>query len=72
MQCKSDEKTMKYNELHRRLREIGCYPIGKQIAGHPGWFSPITGKTFPTSNHYSEEVKRGTLKNILRDSGLKL
>lgn len=64
---------MKYNELHRLLREIGCYPIkNKSIAGHPAWFSPVTGRTFPTSNHGSEDVKRGTLKNILRDSGLKL
>lgn len=53
---------MKYNELHRLLRGIGCYPTGKQIAGHPAWFSPLTGQTFPTSNHNSEEVKRGTLK----------
>lgn len=52
---------MKYNELHRLLRGIGCYPTGKQIAGHPAWFSPLTGQTFPTSNHNSEEVKRGTL-----------
>lgn len=34
---------MKYNELHKLLREIGCYPMkGKQIAGHPAWFSPVT------------------------------
>jgi len=64
---------MKYSELHKLLKEIGCYPIKhKQIAGHPAWYSPITGRYFPTSNHGSEEVKRGTLKNILRDSGLKL
>jgi predicted RNA binding protein YcfA (HicA-like mRNA interferase family) len=64
---------MKYNELNRLLRRIGCYPVsGKQIAGHPAWYSPITGRYFPTSNHGSEEVKRGTLKNILRDSGLEL
>lgn len=64
---------MKYNELHRLLREIGCYPLkGKQIAGHPAWFSPLTGRIFPTSNHGGEDVRKGTLKNILRDSGLKL
>ena len=64
---------MKYNELHRLLREIGCYPLkGKEIAGHPAWFSPLTGQKFPTSHHLSEEVKRGTLRNILKASGLKL
>ncbi len=64
---------MKYRELHRKLREIGCYPVkGQQIAGHPAWFSPVTGRYFPTSHHGSADVKPGTLKSILRDSGLTL
>jgi predicted RNA binding protein YcfA (HicA-like mRNA interferase family) len=64
---------MKYRELHKKLRAIGCYPIGhKQISGHPAWFSPITGKFFPTSHHETADVKPGTLKNILKDSGLTL
>ena len=65
------ERTMKYSELHRLLRDNGCYPLeGKQIAGHPAWFSPVTGKKFPTSNHNSAEVKKGTLRSILRAAGL--
>lgn len=63
---------MKYSELHKLLRQHGCYPTGEQIAGHQAWFSPITGKDFPTSNHLSQEVRRGTLKNILRAAGIKL
>lgn len=62
---------MKYNELHRRLRNAGCYMTGKQRGGHPEWFSPITGKKFTTSNHEAQEVKIGTLKSILRDAGIK-
>lgn len=61
---------MKYNELEKRLLKFGCYPLKKQQCGHPLWFSPITGKTFTTSNHKTQEVARGTLKSILRDSGL--
>jgi predicted RNA binding protein YcfA (HicA-like mRNA interferase family) len=61
---------MKYNELHRELRKIGCTRLKKQRKGHPLWYSPITGKFFMTSNHGSEEVKPGTLKSIKRDSGL--
>lgn len=64
---------MKYNELHKILRAAGCYPIkGKQINGHPAWYSPITGGRFPTSNHGSEEVKKGTLKGISKASGVDL
>jgi predicted RNA binding protein YcfA (HicA-like mRNA interferase family) len=62
---------MKYNELHRKLRKAGCFPTGKQLGGHPEWCSPITGKTFATSNHESQEVKNGTLRSILRDAGIK-
>ncbi|MCQ2609040.1 MAG: type II toxin-antitoxin system HicA family toxin [Bacteroidales bacterium] len=52
------------------MRGIGCIVTGKQRAGHPEWFSPITGKLFVTSNHLSHEVANGTLKSIKRDSGL--
>lgn len=61
---------MKYNELHKRLKKFGCYPTGNSIAGHPEWYSPITGKYFPTSNHGSKEVAPGTLRNIIRDAGI--
>ncbi|WP_302994156.1 type II toxin-antitoxin system HicA family toxin [Parabacteroides goldsteinii] len=63
---------MKYNELHRILNKHGCYETNRQRAGHPEWFSPITGRKFTTSNHLSAEVKPGTLKSIIRDSGVKI
>lgn len=63
-------KYMKYNELHRMLRKAGCYQTGKQMAGHPLWFSPKTGETFKTSNHEKQEVATGTLRNILKSAGL--
>ncbi len=63
---------MKYNELHKKLRQAGCYDTGEQMAGHPKWYSPITKRFFATSNHYSAEVAPGTLKNIRIASGVKL
>lgn len=66
------QRDMKYNELHRILAQAGCYDTGKQRAGHPVWYSPITGKKFTTSNHRSADVKPGTLKSIIRDSGVKI
>lgn len=61
---------MKYSELHKRLRKAGCQPTGREIAGHPEWYSPLTGKYFPTSHHGSHEVAPGTLRNIKRDAGI--
>ncbi|MDE6235337.1 MAG: type II toxin-antitoxin system HicA family toxin [Muribaculaceae bacterium] len=63
---------MKYSELHKKLRKAGCYMTGGEICGHPEWYSPITGKRFGTSHHNSQEVKRGTLKNIVNASGVKI
>ena len=63
-------KEMKYNKLHRLLQKAGCYETGEQVAGHPEWYSPITGKKFTTSNHGGREVATGTLKSIKRDAGI--
>ena len=61
---------MKYSELHRKLKKVGCYPTGKQVSGHPEWYSPITKRFFITSNHEKEEVATGTLKNIKKSAGI--
>ena len=58
---------MKYSELEKMLRRFGCYPLNRQQGGHPLWYSPRTQKTVQASNH---GVAPGTLKKILRDSGL--
>jgi YcfA-like protein. len=70
LRCQSIREKMKYSELHKLLRKIGCCELDKQMGGHPLWYSPITGKKFKTSNHLSQEVKPGTLKSIKRDAGL--
>ena len=62
---------MKYRELEKIVRGIGCYDTGRQQAGHPLWHSPVTGKDFQMSNHRSEEVATGTLNGILKAAGLK-
>lgn len=62
-------KAMKYNELERKLRKIGCYDTKKQMAGHPIWYSPKTDKEFKMSNHGGEEVATGTLKAIKKAAG---
>lgn len=63
---------MKYSEAERKLRKAGCYDTGKQMSGHPLWFSPITKQHFKMSNHKSEEIATGTLNAISKQSGVKL
>ena len=62
---------MKYSELEKRAKKIGCFDTGRRMNGHPLWYSPKTDKYFKMSNHKSEEVKFGTLQSILKDAGLK-
>ena len=50
--------------------KIGCYDTNKQMAGHPIWYSPKTGKEFKMSNHGGEEVATGTLRAIKKAAGL--
>ncbi len=50
---------MKYSEIHRKLKKAGCYPLGRDIAGDPAWYSPITDTIFPTSHHDKEEASEG-------------
>ena len=62
---------MKYSELERKLRKAGCYPTGRELNGHPMWYSPKTGKLFGVSHHEKQEVAMGTLNKILKSAGLK-
>lgn len=62
---------MKYRELERLVKKAGCYDTGRQMAGHPLWYSPATDREFKMSNHGGEEVATGTLKSILKAAGLK-
>lgn len=61
---------MKYSELERCLKKAGCYSVG-EMSGHPLWYSPITGQMFRLGHHKSQEVARGTLKDIVKRSGVK-
>ena len=72
LRCNNEgkERKMKYNELERKLKKLGCYDTGQQMAGHPIGHSPITGKEFKMSNHGSEEVATGTLNSIKMAAGL--
>ena len=60
---------MKYSELEKMLRTAGCKP-DHEGSNHRMWYSPITGETFPVGHHKTQEVPKGTLKNILRAAGL--
>lgn len=61
---------MKYSELERMLKKIGCYYTQREMNGHPLWYSPKTNRVFKMSHHGSEEVAIRTLKSIKKAAGL--
>jgi len=61
---------VKYSELKKKLTKEGCYKT-EEDSRHELWFSPKTNKVFPVGRHNSEDVPKGTLNSILKQSGLK-
>ena len=61
---------MKIKELERKLRMAGCWFVvhGKR---HDQWYSPITDLMFSIPRHGTKEVPNGTLREILKQSGVK-
>ncbi|KAA6346132.1 hypothetical protein EZS27_006354 [termite gut metagenome] len=62
---------MKYSELKRILIQNECY-LMKEGGNHEIWYSPITDNIFPFGRHKGEDVPKGTLNKILKESGIKL
>lgn len=58
-------------ELVRLLKKHGCY-LYRNGSNHDIYKSPITGKQFSVGRHAKEEVRNGTVRNILRAAGIDL
>jgi len=62
---------MKYSELEKLIKqETDCY-FHRNGSRHPIWINPETDVLFELSHHKSQEVKKGTLNDILIKSGIK-
>jgi predicted RNA binding protein YcfA (HicA-like mRNA interferase family) len=63
---------MKYSELERKIKQTTNCRFFRNGSRHPIWINPETGELFEMSHHGSEEVRPGTLKSIVKKSGVKL
>ncbi len=57
-------------ELIRLLKKNGCFLV-RNGARHDIYESPITGARFEVGRHAKEEVRKGTVENILKKAGIK-
>ena len=62
-------ENMKTQELIKLLRRNKCY-ILRNGSRHDIWYSELTQRQFVVPRHKAE-IPTGTLKNILKDAGVK-
>ncbi|MFN8495006.1 MAG: type II toxin-antitoxin system HicA family toxin [Caldilineaceae bacterium] len=63
---------MRYNELRRKLRKLGCEPLRQAGGSHEIWWRPGTENRTVGPNHAAREIPTGTLQAILKDLGFTL
>jgi predicted RNA binding protein YcfA (HicA-like mRNA interferase family) len=63
---------MRYSELRRKLRRLGCEPLRQAGGSHEIWWRPETELRAVVPNYAAREIPTGTLRAILRDLGLTL
>ena len=62
---------MRYLEVARKLRKLGCEEIRRRGGGsHRKWHNPGTGDFVPVPDWGSKDLKMGTLRHIVRQLGL--
>ena len=61
---------MKYKELARKLKALGCVPDRYAKGSHEIWININTGARTTVPNWGSKDLKTGTISGILRDLGI--
>lgn len=61
---------MRYRDLVKRLRELGCEEIRSGKGSHRTWHNPTTGMvtTIPDWGH--KDLALGTVRAIIRELGI--
>jgi predicted RNA binding protein YcfA (HicA-like mRNA interferase family) len=57
---------MKYAELTRKLRRLGCYPTRFGAGSHEIWRNPASRQQTSVPYHSSKDIGPGLLAAILR------
>ncbi|HEY84464.1 MAG TPA: type II toxin-antitoxin system HicA family toxin [Chloroflexi bacterium] len=61
---------MRYRELAKRLRRLGCEIERQGRGSHTVWRNPITGQRSVVANWGSKDIPPGTVRGILRQLSL--
>ena len=61
---------MKYAELTRKLKRLGCYPTRFGAGSHEIWRNPDTQTQTPIPYHRTKDIGPGLVVRILRELGI--
>ncbi|MBN1420871.1 MAG: type II toxin-antitoxin system HicA family toxin [Planctomycetes bacterium] len=62
---------MRYREVERRLRSLGCRELPRRGGGsHRKWFNPHTGRASTIPDWGGKDLKTGTVRAAVRQLGI--
>lgn len=61
---------MKYREVEKKLRKLGCVELKSKGGSHRKWINPIENCGAPVPDWGSKDLKMGTLRAAIKQLGL--
>ena len=61
---------MRYREVAKRLRRLGCQELRKGKGSHRIWHNSATGKVAAVPDWGSRDLAPGTVRAIIRELGI--
>jgi predicted RNA binding protein YcfA (HicA-like mRNA interferase family) len=61
---------MRYQQLARRLRELGCEELRQAKGSHRFWRNPATGQVTSAPDWGAKDLAPGTVRSIIRQLGI--
>ncbi|MFQ5814148.1 MAG: type II toxin-antitoxin system HicA family toxin [Anaerolineae bacterium] len=62
---------MKYRELIKKLRKLGCEFVRQAPGSHEIWWNPANRHFTSIPRHKGKDLPKGTVRAILRHLGIK-
>jgi predicted RNA binding protein YcfA (HicA-like mRNA interferase family) len=61
---------MRYRDVARRLRELGCTELRVGKGSHRVWHNPATGQLTSVPDWGSKDLAPGTVRAVIRELGI--
>lgn len=61
---------MRYREVAKRLRKLGCYELRRGKGSHRVWHNPATREVAVVPDWGSRDLAPATVRAIIRELGL--